>query len=599
MKYKWRFGHSALSALTAILIFMNIAWSSTAHADTAWDFAGMYGYYSGGAYNNPATGSTSCPKGYTAYLVYGTPNVDWSMYFCGRPHVADQNSLYDFGGMFGLAGSTAYYAVPWKGYFYYVNPFTHTDTCPPGYTQTRVLGTPNVDNNLFYCWRAHSSDITTASMYFGGMTGDGATPYINPATQTALTCPSGYTAYPALGTPNVDYRFFYCGIPQNVATVAAGAGSLGIGEPIIEDAGSAGWAVSDQVNALNNNGINARVVRLWTLANDLLTSSTQINATEMPIAQATVQQLQSSGVTVLGVDGEYPTWMTGGTIWNEIPCRSTTPGSAYENFISNFKQSWNTMSAALPSILMWEPANETNGLLVPDLTDAGMCPAGHASTFTEQEAAAITMDMMYAAHAAIHANIPNATVFMPPPSPNPTGTYLDPTFAPIVSFITQIYSDIALGNWPSTNPRDYFDGGSWHPYIATDATASTWVEPNNKVYAVFQSNNDTNIPFLFSETGFEVCQTCTVTSYSTAASWMADEITLSQQNFPWLTYLIYFRAFEDGFGGAGANQYFGIMSSPTSLPGNTWFTTATSNSATSPPSGFCYFTGCNYPSPKP
>jgi hypothetical protein len=200
---------------------------------------------------------------------------------------------------------------------------------------------------------------------------------------------------------------------------------------------------------------------------------------------------------------------------------------------------------------------------------------------------------MYRAHRAIHSSIPGAIVFMPPPSPNPHGTDFDPSFTNMADFISLIYIDIASGQWPSRNPRDYFDGGSWHPYISGDATQASWVQPNMAVYNVFASMGDGWIPIVFSEFGYSVCSLgCSTSSQSTAAAWMSDAITLSQKNFPWLTYLIYFRAYRDGAG-------YGVMSSPSVLPGNTWFSTATSNPGCTEPSGFCYFTGCNYPAPQP
>ena len=590
-------GFVVVSRFAAILLFFM---AGRVFADTAWDFGGMYGYYNGGSYNNPATSSTSCPSGYSSYLVYGTPGVDWSMYFCGRPHISGQNSLYDFGGMVGLAGSTAYHAVPWRGYFYYVNPFTHTDACPPGYTRTQVLGTPSVDNVLYFCWRVHSSDTSTASMYFGGMTGDGGTPYANPATGSAYTCPTGYVAYPSLGTPSVDYRFFYCGIPQNASTVLAGAGSLGVGETLIGNVDAHGWTIDQQVNALNGNGINARVVRLWTLATDLLSSPTTVDTAKMSVAQSAVATLESSGITVLGMDGTYPHWMTGGTHWGLIPCRDLTPGSHYQVFLDNFEQSWATLAHALPNILLWEPANETNGLLRPDTdqqNDPLFCPIDHGPEFTWEEAADITTDLMFRAHRAIHSQIPGATVFIPPPSPSPHGNDLDPSFSNMATFVSRIYCNIKGGTWPSTNPRDYFDGGSWHPYIAGDATMSSWVQPNMTMYNVFANNGDGVLPMIFSETGYSVCASgCATTSQSVAAAWMADAINLSQTNFPWLTYFIYFRAFQDPKDPTSSG--FGMMSSPSQYPGGSWFPTATSNQ-TMPPSGFCYFTGCNYSAPKP
>jgi hypothetical protein len=69
-----------------------------------------------------------------------------------------------------------------------------------------VLGTDDVDNLLFFCYRPHAE--TGPGMDFAGLSGNGNTPYPNPVTGKYGTCPSGYNRYSTYGTPNVDHNLF-------------------------------------------------------------------------------------------------------------------------------------------------------------------------------------------------------------------------------------------------------------------------------------------------------------------------------------------------------------------------------------------------------
>jgi len=176
--------------------------SSTALAQSYMDFGGMYGYSgefeANGVYVNPYTGADSCPTGYTAYQIYGTPGpADHQVYFCGRITSVANNTtpVADFGGM-------------WS--FTYGNPLTGGYSCPTGYTQTQVLGTINVDYGLYYCHRA-----TAASPQYrlGGMFGTYATSLANLSYPNPLVrkpdCPAGYIKQNTMGVI-VDRPLYYC-----------------------------------------------------------------------------------------------------------------------------------------------------------------------------------------------------------------------------------------------------------------------------------------------------------------------------------------------------------------------------------------------------
>lgn len=92
--------------------------------------------YGGPNYNNPTTNAATCPTGYTATKISGTPNLDWPLYVCTRK-VSDTTSptptqYFDFGGMYGSGGTPSSWTLQ-------NNPLTGAKTCPAGYTSTPVL----------------------------------------------------------------------------------------------------------------------------------------------------------------------------------------------------------------------------------------------------------------------------------------------------------------------------------------------------------------------------------------------------------------------------------------------------------------------------
>jgi hypothetical protein len=160
-------------------------------------FGGMFGYGSNG-YPNPYTGGFGCPEGYTPYQTLGSSGMDWGLYFCGRIAEPGIEPKADFGGAFGYhsAGS-------------YPNPVTGQTSCPDGYQATTTLGAYGTDYPVQYCHRQHSPGVP-GRYEFGGMYGyrDGGV-YVNPLT-AQTSCPQGFTASRVLGTTNLDYEVWFC-----------------------------------------------------------------------------------------------------------------------------------------------------------------------------------------------------------------------------------------------------------------------------------------------------------------------------------------------------------------------------------------------------
>ncbi|MHB1058108.1 MAG: hypothetical protein ACYC0F_09550 [Rhodanobacter sp.] len=552
-----------LSAVAAT--FSPIAFASSM------DFGGMYGMggpMPGHFYPNPITGGAFCPTGYTAYLGLGTGNVDWPLYWCGRPHIEGSVPDYDFGGLYSYASAAGNGALPWRNSFSFVNPFTHTDSCPDGYTSSQVFGTAQVDNALYFCYRQHMA--TGPSMTFGGMTGDGATPRPNPMTGTPYTCPQGYKRYTGYGDPGKDYTFYYCGIKANISSAVAGNGSLGIGDPLVSDTIQYGYSLQERLDGLI--ALRPRVVRMWMKNIELFTGlapdqTLQRNTPNVLLYHTAVDELTQAGITVVGMDSYFPPWLLGNSN-GRLPCRDTNPGSAYEGFLDRWEILWEAEAEEFPTINQWEVGNELNMNL------PSSCTGGK---FSYDDTVLINLDLMYRGNRGIKSANPQAIVYMPAVAPfaydsNGNATY-DSSLAGIGKFIDDLYKKIANHEGPSTSKRDYFDGANWHPYIYQDATQETWVNANQRIYDVIVKNGDANIPVIFSENGF------TTPNDASSAQFMDDALHLTQTSLPWVRYTIWFRALwspalHDG------SQYAILVGYPP-------FTRTQSASV------FCRYTGCD------
>ena len=175
-------------------------------------FGGMYGYSSNPAlWNNPITGSKSCPAGYTSAPIFGSRDTDYEIRVCFAFDNFGISNYYAYGGSFGDSVNSSQH----------VNPITGAKTCPAGYTRGTVLGTINVDYQFYFCYKNLGSTPpdSTNSYRFGGLWGVKAIPdppnpadsfpYNNPVTGSA-SCPSGMTEATVFGTINKDWPITVC-----------------------------------------------------------------------------------------------------------------------------------------------------------------------------------------------------------------------------------------------------------------------------------------------------------------------------------------------------------------------------------------------------
>lgn len=125
-----------------------------------------------------------------------------------------------------------------------VNPYTNSESCPTGYTQYTVLGTPNLDWYLYYCLKNLGTTMPTRD--FGGIWGMGSdvpgNTYKNPVTNSA-SCPAGYTVKVGWGTDNFDWLLRWCYKPD--ANVVSSASCQSFTYPVRND----GYVKDDTASA--------------------------------------------------------------------------------------------------------------------------------------------------------------------------------------------------------------------------------------------------------------------------------------------------------------------------------------------------------------
>lgn len=162
-----------------------------------------------------------------------------------------------------------------------------------------------------------------------------------------------------------------------------------------------------------------------------------------------------------------------------------------------------------PEITYWEMGNEMNSanFFHPNGYNKESGSITEASgAFNWADQVQIYTDYMYYAAKGIHRANPNNKAV--------TGGYALTgvnDFKSIAWFIEDCYTLIEEGKAPSnvaadkrsTNPRDYFDAFSWHPYLQSRKPLNEdWLDGNNTVYKVVIDHGDEGLPVFFTEFGF-------------------------------------------------------------------------------------------------
>lgn len=257
-----------------------------------------------------------------------------------------------------------------------------------------------------------------------------------------------------------------------------------------------------------------------------------------------IQEATSHGIEIMGYAEDFPNWMTNiSGDPHAVPPRNMTEGSKYRQFLEVYEESWVTLAREFPEIKVWEIGNEYNlyQFLRPQSGD-----------LDTQERVDIVTDLLYYGSRGIKAGNPNATTVMGGLGPFEESTYGNGIYD-IRDFLNSTYENIKSGGWPSTNPDDFFQVVSWHPYTFREKpTRENWVKPNKDVYEVMKKHGDGDKRVIFSEIGYsDNVESRHYAPREKIAEYLREVFKLAKDNFPWLDTIYWFRLIDRKGDGCG------------------------------------------------
>lgn len=321
----------------------------------------------------------------------------------------------------------------------------------------------------------------------------------------------------------------------------------GFSEPLVFNSqykSSEGWNFDKGLQEMEKFGV--KIDRVMMAKSICLNSITQINENSCIVFKQAAQKLIDRGITPIGLDTDLGSMITGYSSSDSfvVPVRDLTTGSPYMNFLNNYETSWYALALYLDNIHIWETGNEWN--------TGSPYMKYPTREMSDYEKAAVATDLMYRSKKAIKRANPDAFVFSPGFAlqdyhGNPSNLHI---------IVDQIYKNIKSGSWPSNNPRDYFDGWAWHPYVSD--LNRDFVSRNNRVLAIIAANGDENIPIYFSEIG----------TPQPSANYVQSILSMSRDNIPSLWGIGWYRLFSQP--GPGTDGEFYLVNGPKTNPAYQW-----------------------------
>lgn len=326
--------------------------------------------------------------------------------------------------------------------------------------------------------------------------------------------------------------------------------------------------------------LGAKTWRCWMHTQMLLNDPVTPNEEKVKVIKEYIRIAQKDDIVVIGMNHN---WFNGIADPNAagygddlaMPERDITPGSGYMKLLDNYRISWKTIANLFPEISTWEVGNEWNLSMFMHPLD--YLKTGGQHEFTWEEKADITIDMLWAANEGIREVNPGATIIMPAAAPawredgqkifeGREVAGLNLTSSGMPAFLYMLYERIKSGQWPSTEPDDYFDALAWHPYFQSKPIDQKWVELNDDVYAVACYFGDEGKPVYLTEWG--VSEGGYAKRIERNAEYLVNGYKLIEEQMPYVVTMNYYRLYMDRSSeqindpSGPALAYFGLYTEP-------------------------------------
>ena len=248
-------------------------------------------------------------------------------------------------------------------------------------------------------------------------------------------------------------------------------------------------------------------LREWMIISAILDAPDKVNAEAYKMCTEILNKCVALDIEVTGMNN---VWFLPDGFCDKFgtvsPERDLNKDSKYTEMLDMLELSWYTMVSYFPQIKLWEVGNEWNqdGFLYPtaDLREKGK------ATFTNEEKALISLDMMYRSAKGIRRANPDAEVVSYSPcmlldlTKRETPHYLNANYEIALTY-ERLYQYIEEGKSFSKKADDYFDIVSFHPYIIPDGEPDDiWVDSCEAVRRVMEKHGDRHKEIMITEFGF-------------------------------------------------------------------------------------------------
>ncbi len=294
--------------------------------------------------------------------------------------------------------------------------------------------------------------------------------------------------------------------------------------------------------------LGVRSVRVWS---GCMSDSRTLVQWRVDRLHDLIAQLHAADIQVLFNFCGFESPEYGGlTTW--IPARDVAEGSNYMAALNNFYTMAKTMATEFPEVKYWEVGNEWNHN--PFIHPIGWAEDGTGTpSFTMEEKALISADLLYSAAKGIREAGNNGTIIAPAMAPSDGMDGVD-----MSDWLEYFYTAIETGATyaGSTNKRDFFDALAWHPYLV-DEPDMEWVENNNRLYEIAVKHGDAGIKVYLTEYGFP--DSGNNRADAIQAEWMVKAYELVRRYMPYVESLHYYRLFTDTSRGSDT---YGLIHQP-------------------------------------
>ena len=290
------------------------------------------------------------------------------------------------------------------------------------------------------------------------------------------------------------------------------------------------------LRAMNNLGVKS--LRTWMHFSYFMSDPDTLIDSQVDAMKEYLSEAEKYGFQIIGMNHYNNDPKGGFRIGKQRRIFADRKDSDYRLWLKDYEKSWYTLVSTFPEIKYWEIDNELNN---PDFM---YIDGDRDNAMSQEDMAAVALDMMFYASRAIHRANPDAVTVMGGlvemwglgKGNSWNGTYV----GDIPSFLEILYDYIESGEFGSIYPDDFFQVAAWHPYYYEKGPDDDFVRLNNEIYEIIKRREGKDKKVFLTEFGwFE-----NHTSLENITAWIPQLYECIHDEMPYVESLHYFILFN-------------------------------------------------------